>query len=149
MPSWSPSLARLGSPSWFDDLLVHVDTTVLHLDEHRSETALPQVALDAFRGKGQIGLGRLSTSGKNFGEQWSVHGGIRSGDRAVSGPPIATGGGSSEPGPEAAQPNGRAVGLGLIELAEGLLHGWCLLEQILYAQPVLVAIPGQPSGFKA
>lgn len=60
----------------FDDLPVHERLSVLHLDEHRSELALPQVSKHALGRQGQVGLWVVTSPGEDFLKQWCVQGEI-------------------------------------------------------------------------
>jgi hypothetical protein len=56
---------------------------VLHLDEDGPETAFPEVALDALGSEWQVGLRGRRRAGKDFGEEWGVHGDEGSADLAA------------------------------------------------------------------
>ena len=122
-----------------DRLPVHKRLSVLDLDEHGPEPAFPQVAQHAFTGEWQVGLGAVVSTDENFWQQRCIHGEQRFANEAFSRPTRADRGDWSEPGPDAAQPDGCAVGSGLIELAVGRRHDVISCEAVLYLQPVLYA----------
>lgn len=51
-----------------DGPAVHVRPTILHLDEHRAEFALPQIAEHAFRSEWQAGLKAHLSAQEDFRE---------------------------------------------------------------------------------